>query len=372
MSEFLREFFQSRQDIKLHKRLQFFSCSLRRILADIRDIKEVEMRYFYGVSLDLITFAAFDSSKLVRFELTDCTNSLVNCYSEGIQYDRPHDTFFQQFEIKKESEDELQIEAIAFVHLDGQIRRVGAFESVIEVPSSKYEVLAKCPLPVAVKTELTGSGNHLVVLSSTRRKTMSEALCVLQNELGDDVVDGAQVKITESHLMMCCFPATVGVVRLRLLYKWRSEAISVDSKDFVAIGEPSATNASTSASDSGTTASSPLEAELAALSIASRPGDRNGNFVMDPSAVEMLQRHAHHQYGHVEIHLHQTIQKGHVCVTGKNTSLHMEMPETAQRFLQEGLCAPSQKSITAGPSSNEGEVSEPQKNQSIDMEETED
>lgn len=41
-------------------------------------------------------------------------------------------------------------------------------------------------------------------------------------------------------------------------------------------------------------------------------------------------------------------------------------------FLQVGLCAPSQQSITAGPSSNERAVSEPQKNQSIDVEEIED
>ena len=41
-----------------------------------------------------------------------------------------------------------------------------------------------------------------------------------------------------------------------------------------------------------TDASGPFGAELAALSIASHAGDNNGNFVMDPSAVEMIQRHA--------------------------------------------------------------------------------
>lgn len=41
-------------------------------------------------------------------------------------------------------------------------------------------------------------------------------------------------------------------------------------------------------------------------------------------------------------------------------------------FLQAGLCAPSQQSLTAGPSSNEGAVSEAQNNQSIDTDEKED
>jgi len=256
MSEFLKKFFQNRQDGKLHKRLQLFSLSLRRILEDVREIKEIEIRSFYNVSLNLIKFATFDPSKLVRFEIIDSTCSPVtySCYSEAIKYDRPHDTFSQQFEIRKESEDELQLGAIALVHLNGQIREVGAFESVIVLPSGNEVKLDRFPissLQVAVKTERTGSGKLQVVLSSTCRKTISEALCVLQRELGDDIVGGGQVGITKSHLKVCCVVEAVGLVRLRLLYKWRSEAISVDSKHFLAIGESSATDPSTSAWDSG-------------------------------------------------------------------------------------------------------------------------
>ena len=254
MSEVLKEFFQSSQDSKLHKRLQLFSRSLRRISADIRDIKEIEMRYFFNVALNLIKFATFDPLKLVRFEMIDCTYSPVTYYCEAIKYDKPHDTFSQQFEIRKESEDELQLEAIAHVHLDGRICKVGAFESVIMLPPSSEEELAKCPittLPVTVKRERTESGNLRVVLSSTRRKNISEVLSLLKRDLGDNILEWEQAEITECHLAVCCFAECVGVVRLRLLYKWRSEAIFVDSKDFVAIAESSAADAYRSASDSG-------------------------------------------------------------------------------------------------------------------------
>ena len=128
MCEFLKNFFQSRQDSKLHKRLQLFSRSLRRITQDVGKIKEIEMRYSYNVSLNLIKFATFDPSKLVRFQITDSTNSPVTCYREAIKYDRPHDTFSQQFEIRKESEGELRLGTVAGVHLDGRIRKVGAFD----------------------------------------------------------------------------------------------------------------------------------------------------------------------------------------------------------------------------------------------------
>ena len=256
MCEFLKESFTSLQDSKLHKRLQLFSRSLRRITQDVSKIKEIEMRNFYNVSLNLIKFATFDPSKLLGFEITDCTYSPVTCYSEAIKYDRPHDTFSQQFEVRKESEGELRLRAIARVHLDGRTRKVGAFESVFVLPMSSKEKLANCPifsLPVAVKTERTDSGDLRVVLSSTSRKIISETLCVLQRELGDDIADGEQIEITESHLTVCCFVEAGEMVRLRLLYKWRSEAISVDSKDFVAIGQSSSTDTSTSASDSSGT-----------------------------------------------------------------------------------------------------------------------
>ncbi|KAL9970576.1 hypothetical protein ACROYT_G022977 [Oculina patagonica] len=370
--EFLQHFFQSRQEKKLYKRLQLLSRSLKRISSHIRDFKEIEMRYFYNVALNLIKFATFDPSKLVRFEMTYEANCPMS-YSEAIKYDRPHDTFSQQFEFRKESEDELQLGVIAHVHLDGRIRKVGAFESVIMLPPTSEEELATCPiaaLPVTVKKERTDSGSLRVVLSSTRRKNITNALSLLQRDMGNDILGEGQAEITESPLTVRCFVEVVGVVRLRLLYKWGSEAISVDSKDFVAIDESSAADAHMSAS-AVTDASCPFEAELAALSSASLPCDKNGNFVMDPSAMELIQRHARQQCGRLELHLHQTFQKGHVCVTGENTSLHMEMPNTAQSFLQEGLCAPSQKSITAGPSSNEAVVSEQEKNKSSDMEEIE-
>lgn len=253
MSEFLEEFFQSRKDVILHKRLLLFSRSLSKILADIRDVKEIDMRYFYNVSLNLITFATFHPSKLVRFELTDSTHSAVTCYSEPIKYDGPHDTYSQHFEIKKECEDELQLGAIAHVKLDEGIRKVGVFKSVITLPPFSEEDLSRLTeaVPVTVKKERTDSGKLYVVLSSTRRRNISEALSLLYRKLGDDTVDSRQAEITESHLMVSCSVESVRVVRLRLLYNWQSEAISVDSTDFVVFDESSVADAYSVASGSG-------------------------------------------------------------------------------------------------------------------------
>lgn len=46
-----------------------------------------------------------------------------------------------------------------------------------------------------------------------------------------------------------------------------------------------------------TDASSPFKADLAALSIASHPVDKIGNFVMDPLAMELIQRRSLQQCG---------------------------------------------------------------------------
>ena len=48
-----------------------------------------------------------------------------------------------------------------------------------------------------------------------------------------------------------------------------------------------------------TDSTSPPDAELDVLSISSSRGDKYGNFVMDPVAAEMIQRHARQQCGHV-------------------------------------------------------------------------
>ncbi|XP_078354085.1 uncharacterized protein LOC144638728 isoform X1 [Oculina patagonica] len=378
MADCLKSFFQGRQDSKLHKRLQLLSCSISRIAADIRSVKEIDLRYFYNVSLNLIKFATFDPSKLVRFEITNPTNCPMTCYSEALKYDGPHDTFSQQFEVRKESEDDLQLEAVARVHLDGQIREVGAFQSVIMLPPSSEEQFDSCSigsLPVAIKRERTDSGNLRVVLYSTSRRNISEALSVLQRELGDDTVDGAQAEVTESRLTVRCYAEAGKVASLRLLYKWQSEAISVESKGFVAIANSSDGGASTSDLQM-TGLNTPLEDELSALSIANSPTAENRNFGMDPSAlVETLQTHNQTQCGPVEVHypMRHTHRKGHVCVTAENTSLNMEVPYTAQRLPQAETSVPFQNIIAEGPSSSALTASEQDElmDKSFDTERTE-
>ena len=243
MADCLKSFFQSQQDSKLHKRLQLLSRSLGRIAADIGNVKEIELRYFYHVSLNLIEFATFDPSKLVRFEITNSTNCPITGYSGGLKYDSSHGTFSQKFEIRKESENALQLDAVARVNLDGQIRVVGAFQSVIMLPPSSEEhferYVSRGTLPVAIKRERSDSGNVRVVLCSTRREDISEALSLLQTSLGEDLVDGEQLKVTVSHLTVRCFAEAGKVVSLRLIYKWESDAISIESKDFMAIADSS-------------------------------------------------------------------------------------------------------------------------------------
>ena len=243
MSDCLKSFFQDRQDSKLHKRLQLLSRFLGRIAADNGNVTEIELRYFYHVSLNLIKFATFDPSKLVRFEITNSTNCPITSYSEGLKYDMPHDTFSQQFEIRKESEDALQLDAVARVHLGGQIRVIGSFQSVIMLPPSSVEhferYVSRATLPVTIKRKRSDSGILRVVLCSTGRENISKALSLLQRSLGDDLVDGEQLTVTESHLTVRCFAEAGKVVSLRLIYKWDSDAIYVESKDFICIADSS-------------------------------------------------------------------------------------------------------------------------------------
>ena len=247
MLDFLKPFFQyCPQDVRLHKRLELFSEHLRDIMSGQVDLTdEMFMRDFSNISLSLIHFAKFDPTKLVRFELTDSAKSPVRCHSENIKYDSCTDTFLQQFCIKKESEDEVELQAIAYVHVDGRISKKGAFMLDIMMNASDEEAFDRCMFRFAevsvTKREDKDSGNILVVLCSTQKEKLSEVLVVIKRELSEDLVNLRRSEVTRCPLKMRTIGTKAGaVVSLRLVYKWGFETIALDSKDFVTLADSSA------------------------------------------------------------------------------------------------------------------------------------
>lgn len=255
MLDFLKPFFQRcPQDVRLHKRLEMFACRIRDIMSDVVEVDEVFMRDFFDVSSSLIHFAKFDPAKLVRFELTDPTNSPVRCKSEGIRYDSRNDTFSALFFLRKEEEGELLLHAVARVHVKGRDCKIGAFQSVITLPAIAEAAFDSCMadmIPdvannVAVtKLEVRDSQNIQVVLCSTQEEKLSMLLDHLKRELRD-VEEWKGSQVTQCPLTMRTLPVKPGtVVNLRLAYKWESEAVYLDSKDFVAHADSSSESACT-------------------------------------------------------------------------------------------------------------------------------
>ena len=198
MLEYLKPFFQNcPEHVRLYKRLQLLSGKMKDIITGLPQLAaEVLMRDLANVSMSLIHFAKFEPSNLVRFEFTDSVGSLVDCNRANLEYDAHQNTFSQEFHFKKDSEDELQLHAVAYMHIDGQVRKVGA----------------------------------------TQKEALSEQLLVLKRDLSEDVLDPTQSEVTQCHLPLRTLPVTgEKVVSLRLVYKWGSEAIVVDSNDFEAL-----------------------------------------------------------------------------------------------------------------------------------------
>ena len=252
MLDFLRPFFQNFvQGVRLHKRLELFSGYLRDIMSDLVDVTdEVFMRDFSNVSLSLIHFAKFDPSKLVRFDLLALTSSPVTSIRESVEYDKHQDTFSQRFHIKNESEDELQLHAVALIHVDGKIHKIGAFQSVIMLSTSAVDVFDECVSRfdnvTMMKLEGEDSERLRVILCSTQKEKLSEVLHVLTGKLSEDLIDLKQSQITQCHFTMRSVAGREGsVLSFRLIYKWGSEAVFLDSKesDFVAFVDSSAEGA---------------------------------------------------------------------------------------------------------------------------------
>ena len=247
MLQFLEKFFQSSEAQRLYTRLHVFSVAIRDIMSNPTAFEGNFLRDFHNVALSLLKFAKFDPSQLVRFELSDPTNSCHTQGNDGLKYDKSKDAFSQLFWISKESDDELQLEAIANVHMNGRIRCIGAFESFITLPASCSMAIDRVPigsLSVAVKRENDDSGNLRVTLYATQKEKISKALKCLENELGADVVHLSQTEITPSHLKMRSAAKAGALVSLRLVHKWGSEALALDSNDFVTLADSTSGGAS--------------------------------------------------------------------------------------------------------------------------------
>ena len=247
MLEFLEKFFQGPEARRLHKRLHVFSISIRDILSNPADFAGSFLRDFHNVALSLLKFAKFDPSQLVRFELNDPHSSCNTRGNDGLKYDKSRGTFSQLFWISKESDDELQLEAIAHVHIHGRIRTIGAFESLITLPVSCSMAIDRFPigsLSVAVRREHDDSGNLRITLHGTQKEKISKALKYLEKELGAGVVDLSQTDITPSHLKMRSFAKAGTLVSLRLVHKWESEMLVLNSNDFVTLADSTAGGAS--------------------------------------------------------------------------------------------------------------------------------
>ena len=235
MLNFLKPLFQySRQDQRLHKRLLLlFSGRLRDINSNRVD--GVLKHDFCNVLLGLINFAKFEPSKLVRFKLTDSRNSPVPCRSENMKCNG--DIFSQRFDVRKETEEEFRLHAMASVHVDGRICEKGAFQSVIVLYSPGEDAFDRCINnfdDVAVmKLKDKDSVNLRVVLCSTQKTKLSEALEVLKREMSEGIVDLRLSEVTQCHITMRNVATKAGaVLSFRLIYKWGSESVRLDSKDF--------------------------------------------------------------------------------------------------------------------------------------------
>ena len=245
MLEVLKPFYKyCKQDVRLYKRLELFSGCLRDIVSEQVDITDgVVLRDFCNVSLSLVNFAKFDPAKLVKFELINSTNVAMTLHSEIVEYDSSLDTFSQSFHLKKNPGDELQLCVVACVHIDGQISKRGAFQSVIVIKPSGEEVLNRCMVHfvdvAAIKLEEQALDVLRVCLSSTKKQKLLEALDDLKKKLGTDLVETRQ-EVSKSHLKIRTVDTEQTVVSLRLVYKWGSEAVSLDSKDFLTLADSSA------------------------------------------------------------------------------------------------------------------------------------
>ena len=246
MLNYLQPFFQHCcKDVRLYKRLDLFVRCLRKTIADHDCIDELFVHDLSNVLMSLIHFAKIDPSKVVRFELNSSTDLPFSCPRETVRYDRLEKTYSQVFRIKRETEDELQLHATARVYIDGGICKKGTFQSTMMLTPSSEKALngyvTRFHDVTVTKLEDEDSGNLRVFFSTTRKEKLLELLDVLRKELRENVVDESRPEVIWCPLSMQSVVTLKAdtVLNLRLVYKWGSEGVDLDSKDFVAYARSS-------------------------------------------------------------------------------------------------------------------------------------
>ena len=237
MLNYLKPFFHhSYQDVRLHKRLDLVSCCLRKSIADREHIDEVSVHDLSNVLMSLIEFAKIDPSKVVRFELNGPTDLPCSCTLETVMYDKLKNTYSQVFRIsKKETEDELYLHATARVCINGEIVEIGTFQSTIMLTSSSEsalnEYLTRSHDVTVTKLRDKNSRNLRVVFFSAQKEKL---LDIPRKELRQHVVDLNRSKVTQCPLSIRSRVTSKAdkFLSLRLMYKWGSEVVLLDSKDF--------------------------------------------------------------------------------------------------------------------------------------------
>ena len=244
----LKRFFQhSQQDIRLHMRLLLFSRRLRDTLA--RDGDKIDAFPHHNVRnmlVSLIHFAKYDPSKIVRFELTDVANCPLSCSREKVTYNKRETSYSQMFRVKKESEEVLQLHAVALVHIEEdkerkkreiEQREKRSFQSEIVLHASGERVFDRClkrhPNIAVLKLKDKCSGNLRVILCSRQQEKLLKVKMALERKLR---LKFKTSKITWYGLKMASIESETGAfLSLRLVYKWGSERVVLDSKDFVTL-----------------------------------------------------------------------------------------------------------------------------------------
>ena len=237
MLNYLKPFFHhSCQDVRLHKRLDLVSRCLRESIADREYIDEVFVHDLSNVLMSLIQFAKIDPSKVVRFELNG-SNDLPCSYTlETVSYDKLTNTYSQVFRIsKKETEDELYLHATARVCINGEIVKMGTFQSTITLTSSSEkalnEYITRSHDVTVTKLRDRNSGNLRVVFVSAQKEKL---LDIPRKELRQHMVDLNRSIVTKCPLSIRSRVTSKAdrVLSLRLMYQWGSEVVLLDSKDF--------------------------------------------------------------------------------------------------------------------------------------------
>ena len=237
--DILAPFLQSGYELKLQKRIRRVGNCLTEIIDNLHASDNLATGYYARLTLAFLQFAELDPCNLVQFDIQSPSGGVEPLGK--LTCDKSEESFSQAYKVTKGSEAEIELRCTAWVTMDGERFKAGAFQmevSLTQDERERFEELQKNAEFSGIRTMMTEQlqqSQTLMTICSKQKTDFLNIAQILKNELH---LEEEKFQIGRCPLAVRSCADHGNPLRLTLVYERGEKTITLESRDFVTCAEP--------------------------------------------------------------------------------------------------------------------------------------